>query len=438
MLPDRMAPPSSSGPGDGKNAALKRSLTLPALLVYGLAYVAPITFFTTYGVATERSGGRLALAYLVATAGILLTALSYGHLARVFPEAGSVYAYASRGIHPAVGFLAGWAIALDYVLIPALNFIIVGIFGQALVPAVPSWVFGLGAVATTTFLNLRGIATTDKAARVILGLELLAIAIFLLAALRAPGEGAPRPPLVPGAVLAGAALVALSFLGFDAITTLSEEARDPVRDVPRAVVFTCVVAGLLFVSAAVVSFRAYPRFHFAHPDVAGFEVAEALGGRALAGLVSVGQIVGSLASALAGQAGAARLLFGMSRDGGLPFPALGRLHPRTRTPDNATLLLAVVGALGLLLPLEQAVALVNFGALLGFFLVNLAVVGHFVLRGRRRDPRALLIHGLLPVLGTLVVAALFLGLETRAKLIGASWLALGVLRLGRRSSGAIS
>lgn len=142
----RVTAPSNSEPAAGApgRADLKRTLTLPALVVYGLAYVAPITFFTTYGVATERSGGRLALAYLVATTGILLTALSYGHLARVFPQAGSVYAYAARGIHPAVGFLAGWAIALDYVLIPALNFIIVGIFGKALVPTVPAWVWGLG------------------------------------------------------------------------------------------------------------------------------------------------------------------------------------------------------------------------------------------------------------------------------------------------------
>lgn len=413
----------------GGGAPLKRSLTLAALVVYGLAYVAPITFFTTYGVATERSGGRLELAYLVATAGILLTALSYGHLARVFPQAGSVYAYASRGIHPAVGFLAGWAIALDYVLIPALNFIIVGIFGQALLPAVPAWAWGLCAVAATTFLNLRGIETTDRAARIVLGLELLVIGVFLVAALRAPVVDAVRPPLEPGALFAGAALVALSFLGFDAITTLSEEALHPVRDVPRAVVITCVVAGTLFVGVAAASFRVHPQLRFEAPDIAGFKVAEALGGRALAGLVSAGQIVGSLASALAGQAGAARLLFGMSRDGGLPFPALARLHPQRRTPDNATVLLAVVGTLGFLLPLEQAVALVNFGALLGFFLVNLAVVGHFVVRGKRRDPRGLLLYGLLPVLGGLVVAGLFLGLESRAKVIGAGWLALGLLRL---------
>ena len=271
-------------------------------MVYGLAYVAPITFFTTFGVATERSGGRLALAYLVATTGILLTALSYGHLARVFPEAGSVYAYAARGIHPAVGFLAGWAIALDYVLIPALNFIIIGIFGHALVPAVPSWAFGLGAVAATTFLNLRGIATTDRAARVVLGLELLVIAVFFFAALRAPVVGAMRPPIEPGALLAGAALVALSFLGFDAITTLSEEARNPVRDVPRAVVVTCLLAGVLFVGVALVSFRAHPRFHFDAPDVAGFAGGGGAGGTG-PGRPRVGRADRGVAGLGAGRAG---------------------------------------------------------------------------------------------------------------------------------------
>lgn len=412
----------------------KRSLTLMGLVFYGLAYVAPITVFTTYGVATEASGGRLALSYLIATAGIFLTALSYGHLAAAFPQAGSVYAYASRGLHPHVGFLAGWAILLDYLMIPALNFIILGVFASALVPAVPGWVWGLGALVVTTGLNLRGIETTDRATRVVLALELAVVGAFLLVAL-AKGEASamPRPPFSTGALLAGAALVALSFLGFDAITTLSEEARNPVRDVPRAVVLTCGLAGSLFVVTAVVAFRAHPAVRFADPDAAGFAVALALGGRALSTLVSVGQVVGSLASALAGQAGAARLLFGMSKDGGLPVAALGRLHPRRRTPDNATALLAVTSALGLLLPLGEAIALVNFGALLGFFLVNLSVVGYFVVREKRRSPRDLLLYLVLPLLGAAVVTALFVGLSTRAKAIGTVWLTLGSLRLLSRS-----
>lgn len=429
MIPSRLEVGATPATG------LKRSLTLVGLVLYGLAYVAPITFFTTYGVATEASGGRLALSYLIATAGMFLTALSYGHLAAVFPQAGSVYAYASRGLHPNVGFLAGWAIALDYLMIPALNYIILGIFASALVPAVPAWAWGLLALGLTTALNLRGIETTDRATRLVLGLELAVVAAFLLAALSKGEVPAPaRPPLSVDALLAGAALVALSFLGFDAITTLSEEARDPVRDVPRAVVLTCGLAGSLFVITAVVTFRAYPAVTFADPDAAGFAVAEALGGRSLGALVSVGQVVGSLASALAGQAGAARLLFSMSRDGGLPVAALGRLHPRRRTPDNATVLLAAIGALGLMLPLGEAVSLVNFGALLGFFLVNVSVVGHFVVHGGRRGPRDLALYLVLPLLGAAVVAALFVGLSARAKAMGAVWLALGALRLLSRSA----
>jgi amino acid transporter len=430
--------PSATSGNLGFASPLKRSLTFPALVVYGLAYVAPITFFTTYGVATERSAGHLALSYLVATAGIFMTALSYGHLASVYPQAGSVYAYASRALHPTVGFFAGWAIALDYVLIPALNFIVIGLYAHALWPAIPAGGFGLLAVLGVTAFNLRGIETTDRTARLVLGLELVVIGVFLAAALRAPALPAPRPALALPALLGGAALVALSFLGFDAITTLSEEARQPTRDVPRAVVATCVLAGGLFIALAAVSFRAHPAVRFASPDLAGFQLARGLGGDALSTLVSIGQIVGSLASALAGQAGAARLLFGMSRDGGLPVPGLARLHPVRRTPDHATRLLAMVSAFGLLLPLEQAVALVNFGALLGFFLVNLAVAGHFVVRGGRRDVRGLLAYGVLPLLGAVVVALLFVGLETRAKLIGVAWLALGALRLLRGARPAAS
>jgi hypothetical protein len=164
---------------------LRRSLGLSALVSYGLAYVAPITFFTTYGVATEASGGRLALAYLLATSGILLTALSYGHLSAVYPQAGSVFNYASRALHPRLGFLAGWAIALDYLMIPALNDIVIGVFGSALAPRIPAWLWGIAAIALTTAVNLRGIEATDRSARVVLALELLVIAAFLAAAVAA-------------------------------------------------------------------------------------------------------------------------------------------------------------------------------------------------------------------------------------------------------------
>lgn len=410
--------------------ALKRSLGFVALVTYGLAYVAPITLFTTYGVATLASGGRLAASYALATAGILLTALSYGHLASVFPQAGSAYGYASRALHPTLGFLAGWAIALDYMMIPALNFLVIGIFARTLAPSLPAWTFGLVAIALTTHLNLRGIETTDRAARVILALELgVVLAFAVTAAWRGGGPADALPPVSAGALLAGAALVALSFLGFDAITTLSEEAREPRRDVPRAVVATCLIAGALFIVTSTLAFRAHPRTSFASVDSAGFEVAEALGGRVLAALISVGEIVGSLASALAGQAGAARLLYGMSRDGRLLSGFLDHLHPERRTPDNATWLLAAISLAGLLLPLEEAVSLVNFGALAGFFLVNVSVVAHFVVRERRRRPADLVLYGLLPAAGAAIVAALFVGLSPRARLVGAAWLALGLGRL---------
>jgi amino acid transporter len=409
---------------------LRRSLGLPALVSYGLAYVAPITFFTTYGVATETSGGRLALAYLLATSGVLLTAFSYGHLAAVFPQAGSVYHYASRALHPRLGFLAGWAIALDYLMIPALNCIVIGVFGSALAPRIPAWLWGLAAIALTTAVNLRGIEATDRSARVVLALELLVIAAFLAAAVAAgPGPAPPRPAPAAPALLAGAALVALSFLGFDAITTLAEEAREPRRDVPRAVVLTCLGAGALFVLLSAATFRAHPAWRFSDADAAGFTAAAELGGRPLAWLVSLGEIVGSLASALAGQAGAARLLFGMAREGALGAGWLDHLHPARRTPDRATLLLAAVGLAGLALPLAEAVSLVNFGALLGFLLVNLSVIGHFIAREGRRGARALVLYGILPLAGATVVAALLWGLSTRAKLMGGLWLLAGAARL---------
>jgi amino acid transporter len=428
-----MTPPADGYAPGASSPGLRRALGLPSLVVYGLAYIAPITVFTTYGVATVASRGRLTLSYLVATTAMLLTAVSYSRLAREFPAAGSVYTYASRALHPTAGFLAGWAIALDYLMIPVINLLVIGIFGSALVPSVPAAAWMLSALALTTTLNLRGIETTDRAATLVLALELAAIGTFVAVAAGGAGPvpAEARPPVTPAALLAGAAILALSFLGFDAITTLAEEAREPARDIPRAVVTTCLVAGALFCGVSVLAYRAHPVIAFDEPDAAGFLVAETLGGRPLAGLVAAGEIVGAFASAIAAQAGAARLHFGISRDTGL-LPRLADVHPVRQTPDAGIWLTAVVGLLAFLLPLEKAVSLVNFGALCGFLAVHASAARYFVGRGRASSTGRIALALVVPVLGTIFVGGLLWGLPWGAKSVGALWLAIGCVVAPRR------
>lgn len=411
-------------------ATLKRALGLPSLVVFGLAYVAPISVFTTYGVAMALAPGQLALAYVVATLAMLLTALSYASLARWFPNAGSVHTYASGALHPGVGFLAGWAITLDYVMIPVVNFIIGGIFGASLVPAIPAWAWMAVALTATTLLNTLGIETTDRAARIVLALEVVAIGVFVaVAATVGHGPIAPPGAVQWAGVFSAASIVAISFLGFDAVTTLAEEALHPLRDIPRAVVLTCLVAGSLFVAVGVSAYRAYPVSTFADVDAAGFTASAAIGGAALAALVAVGELVGSFAGALAGQAGAARLIFGMSRGTGLGRGVLDRLHATRQVPTGAVGLLAITGTLAFVIGLEQVVSLINFGALTGFLVVHAAAIREGLKRHPVRTARVWLRHVAVPVVGAVFVATLLWNLSSTALVIGAAWLAIGALVL---------
>ena len=429
------ASPASDAPTGPR---LRRALGLPALVVFGLAYVAPISVFTTYGVATVLSRGQLPLSYFVATLAMLLTALSYASLARWFPEAGSVHTYGSRVLHPNVGFLAGWAIALDYVMIPVVNLIIAGIFGASLVPLIPAWVWMCAALAGATTANVLGIETTDRSARVVLVVEVVALLVFIaVAGVRSPASVVVWPAVTWPPVFAAASIVAISFLGFDAVTTLAEEARQPQRDVPRAVIITCLVSGGLFFAVTAVAFRAYPATTFPDIDAAGFTAAEAIGGAALAALVAVGELVGSFASALAGQAGAARLIYGISRDTGLGHGVLDRLHATRHVPIGAVGALALAGGLAFVLSLEQVVSLINFGALTGFLVVHVAAIREGLRRHPTRTAWVWARHVAVPVVGAAFVATLLWSLSSTALTVGGTWLLIGsavlVLRGRRRS-----
>jgi len=417
---------------------LERALGPASLVIYGLAYVAPITVLATYGVATNASGGRLEISYVLATMTMLVTALSFGVLAREFPDTGSVYTYGARALHPMVGFCAGWALVLDYLLIPVINLILIGVYGPALFPLVPGPIWMLALLGMTTALNLAGIKTTDRAATIILLLELICVASFCVVAIATPSlpNGPPRPPVNESAIVQGAGLLALSFLGFDAVTTLSEEAKDPKRDVPRAVVLTCLIAGFVFCGVCILAFRAYPVSHFDNPDIAGFVMAEAIGGRWLGTVVGIGFIVGGVASTLASQAGAARLLFGISRQTGF-LPPLARIHPTRRIPDIAIIVVAVIGFSAFGLSFDDAVSFVNFGALASFLVVHIAVIGLFVRSRKERGQRTFVRHVLLPVVGIFLTMGLLWGLSSRAKIVGAIWLLVGLL-IGRRRNVAVS
>jgi amino acid transporter len=431
----------------GYQQELKRSLGFRDLLVYGLIFMVPIAPFGIFGSVYQGSGGMVALAYAIGMVAMMLTANSYAQMSRAFPMAGSVYTYAGRGISAPVGFLAGWVIILDYVLIPGLLYLISGVAMNALVPAVPVWVWLIAFVVLNTAVNYLGIELTAKVTRWMLVGELIVLAIFLVIGVAAlasgKGEGFDLSPLYNPDTFAwplvfGAVSIAvLSFLGFDGISMLAEENKDSARAMGRAMVAALLLAGVLFIVQTWVASLLVPNgarlLVDGDPDgVAFYDAARVAGGAWLAGLTALTTAIAwGFANSLVSQAATSRLLFAMARDRQLPR-FLARVHPVHKVPVNATLVVAAVSlVLGLYFTTrEDGIAvlstLVNFGALTAFLVLHVSVIVHFVIRQRSRD---WLRHLVFPAAGFAILTYVVINAKVAAQVLGFAWLAVGVVVL---------
>jgi amino acid transporter len=434
----------------GYRQELKRSLGLASLVVYGLVFISPTSPISIFGVVYNLSHGMVPLVYLVGLVAMGFTAYSYVMMARAFPIAGSVYAYAARAIGTRAGFLAGWGMLLDYVLIPALVYVLCAIAVQAVFPAVPRALTIVVILGFNTTINLLGIEATARLNAFWLAVSIGFITLFVILATMALGRGvggahlswAPflhPAALEPGAIFAALSVATLAFLGFDGIATLVEEARGGAAAVGRATLLSLCLATAIFVTMTYLAslfVLDLPRFAPGEPtDAAIYGIAERIGGPWLRFLASWKVLFAGTAAAAASQVATARLLFSMARDGTLPR-ALAHVQPRRRIPDRAILLVGAVNlAVGLLLAheLELLASLVNFGALFGFLMLHVAVIVHYRLRGKSRD---WLRHLLVPLAGFVVIAYVLIQMAAPAKIAGVSWLVLGagLLLLSKRRS----
>lgn len=424
---------------------LRRRLSWADLVVYGLLFIGPLAPVGIFGVLDAQTDGAVALVYVVATAAMACTAWSYAVMSREVPHAGSVFAYASRGLGPAAGFFAGWLAMLDYLLIPSVAYLFSGIALHALVPAVPAWAFTVIAFAATTALNLLGVGVAARAGVVVVAVELVVLAVFAVAAAFVLAHDGPaRPWLSPltgltavgaPAILGAVSVAVLSFLGFDAIASFAEEHTGEARQVGRAIGVCLGVAGIAFVLqtwlAALLSHVA-PADLAARPAAQGtafYDIARTGIGGWMATALAVTKAVGPAFAAMTGQAAAARLLFGMARDGRLPG-ALAEVDatrgvPRAALLSTAALTLAVsVWAARRSDGLAVLVSIVDVGALAAFALLHASVVGYFRVRRRAASGAA---HLIVPALGALVTGWVLVAASRQAQIAGASWLALGAV-----------
>lgn len=427
---------TTTPPTHTDDAHLKRVLGLPSTVLFGVAYMVPLTVFSTLGIVAEITDNHVPAAYLVTLVVMLFTAVSYGHMSRVYPVSGSAYTYTQQSFGGAVGFLAGWALLLDYLLLPMINYMLLGLYLNIAFPAVPGWVWFVGFLALVTVLNALGITSVARMNTILIVVQLVFAVTFIVLGLQtAFGGAAPVDPLAPfvsdgmqwGAVFTGAAILCLSFLGFDAVSTLSEETRNPRRTIPIAILLVTLSGGLIFIVLAWVSGLVIPDWRvFTDVDTASNEVIAAAGGGFLSSFFIAALIAGATGSALAAQASVARILYTMGRDGVLPRAVFGVLGERSKTPVRAIVVVALVSLVGLALPLDLVVSIVSFGALAGFSMVNLSVVKtHFIDR-RRRDLRGTLVYLVVPLIAFGLTVWLWTSLPGGSIVVGIVWLVVGV------------
>lgn len=447
------APAATAGEGApgveafGYRQELKRSLSFTDLLVYGLVFMVPIAPFGIFGSVYSGSGGMIALAYAIGMLAMAFTAASYSQMSRAFPMAGSVYTYAGRGIAQPIGFLAGWMILLDYVLVPGLLYLIAGVAMNSIITGIPVWLWVAAFVILNTVVNYLGIEFTARINKIMLAAELVVLAIFLIIGVVALASGkSTDSALHPiynsdtfsfGLVFGAVSIAVLSFLGFDGISTLAEENRDSARSIGKSMIAALILAGTLFIVQTWIAalLTPDPAGLLANGDPGGtafYDAAENAGGHWLSVLTAVATAIAwGFANSLVAQAATSRLLFAMARDRQLPS-FLAKIDPKHRVPVNATLLVAVVSlALGIYMSQREdgitlLSTLVNFGALSAFLVLHVAVVVHFVVRKKSRDWWR---HLVVPVIGFAILAYVVINAQVAAQRLGFVWFGIGAVLL---------
>ena len=446
--PATPAAPQSSGSAP----SLKRALHLPALVLYGIILIQPTAPMPLYGVAADTAHGHVVTLILIGMVAMLFTALSYGRMANAYPSAGSAYAYVSREIHPAPGYLTGWSMMFDYVMNPIICVIWCGkaCVDLHFLPFVPLWAWFIFFALLFTGMNLRGIEASARTNALLAAALGLVILMFFIAAIRYLFQNPPadattfaRPFYDPAtfswkAISSGAALAVLTYIGFDGISTLSEEVHNPRRNILLATVLVCFITGVLSSLEVYTAQLAWPKPASSFPSLenAFSHVAGLVGGKTLFNVVTVALLVATIGSGTGAHLGAGRLLYGMGRDNAIPSKFFAYVNPRTRVPSNNIILvgtIALVAAFALDYDkrgYDLGAQLLNFGALFGFMGVNLSALIHYYVRGRDRRLR----HLIPPILGFLICLYLWVSLAKITLIIGVCWLTAGVLYGAWRTS----
>ena len=443
MATSESVTPAMSEPGS--QPRLRRALTLWHLIIIGIVIIQPIAPMGVYGIISNKAGGHVVTTILIAMVAMLFTAISYGRMARVYPSAGSAYTYVGQEIHPVLGYVTGWAMVMDYILNPLICTIICSKLTQNLVP-LPYWALAIFFAAFFSAVNLVGVKTSARLNEVLtLGMIVVVIIFFafVIRTLWGMHQYGPafftRPFYNPetfsfGGVFRGTSIAVLTYIGFDGISTLSEEVENPRRNILLATVLVCVVTGVLSsleVYAAQLVWGSKP-FPEEMVESAFPLVARQIGGYFLFHLLNFTILVANVGSGMAAQLAAARLLYGMGRGQALPRGFFGYIDPVHRVPRNNVLLIGAIALAGAFaMTYERGAELLNFGAFIAFMGVNAAAFVRYYLRAQEKRWTNLLP----PVLGFFICGFIWWNLSPPAKIAGAIWLVVGIAYAAWRTRG---
>nr|WP_249315603.1 APC family permease [Bacillus sp. FJAT-49711] len=418
---------------------MKRALTFWDLMIYGLIFMVPIAPFGIYGEVATGAKGMVALAYVIGMIGMIFTALSYARMSEAIPYSGSVYAYAQHGINDTAGFFGGWLILLDYIFVPALLYLVSAAALADIVPQVPIIIWLLIFIGINTLINVLGIEFTAKTNKYILIAELIVLVIFVVAGIIAVAQhvnGAEftfkplydKEHFSMATVMGAVSIAVLSFLGFDAVSTLAEESKGGRKAIGNAIIGALLLVGVMFIIQTWVAALIWPDFTtFENVDTAFYQIAEIAGGTWLKWTTIIATVIAwGIADALVAQAAISRILFSMARDRKLPH-ALSKVHPKFKTPFVATIVVAVISFIVTMFfsaQIGQLASVINFGALTAFLLLHISVINFYI---RKKKSKNYFSHLVLPAIGFLIIAYVWINLDILAKKLGFTWLGIGVI-----------
>ncbi|WEG11276.1 APC family permease [Pullulanibacillus sp. KACC 23026] len=418
---------------------LRRTLGVAPIVFLGLAYMSPFAVFDTFGVVSQETNGHVPASYILITIAILFTALSYGKMVKLFPDAGSAYTYTKKTMSAQLGFLVGWSALLDYLFLPMINAVLAGIYLSASFPEIPTWVWVVGLIIVMTLMNLTGIKIAVSVNALFVLFQLLVAIIFVSLTVHSilsgnDSSGFTTFPffskdMSTSLLFSGASILALSFLGFDAVTTLAEETITPEKTIPKGIFLIALIGGLFFILVTYFMQTLYPDVSvLKNIDGASPEIARHIGGILFQSLFTSGALISVLASGLAAQTSASRLLFSMGRDGVIPKRWFGSLHPKLLQPVFNIVFIGILSLSALFLDLVTATSMINFGAFTTFSFVNLSVIAYY-LKNRRTIKLNVFGYLISPLIGLSFIIYLWMSLDLLALIFGLSWLFIGFVYL---------